>query len=161
MTSLKTHFTVSSNFNPGLGGSVYFSWPDPNAPQSWQYLGYISNDKPSAVFKVRNFKIEPSPFSHPTPGFGFNQTAVSHVAQIGISIDPLIDIKDMTPCISLSNDHMATFATKTAENLFNFVSSFSKNVPGTNEQVVPLTVVQTWYQNYLKKIEMNPNFLKN
>lgn len=113
------------------------------------------------MFKVKNLRTEPASFSNPTPGFGFNQTAVSHVAQIGISVDPLNEIKDMTPSLSLSNDHMATFATKTAENLFNFVSSFSKNVSGTNEQVVPLTVVQTWYQNYLKKIEMNPSFWKN
>lgn len=113
------------------------------------------------MFRVKNLKSESSPFTTLTPGFGFNQTAVSHVAQIGISVDPLNDIKGLTPSIAVTNDHMATFATKTAESLFNFVSSFSKNVPGTTEQVVPLTVVQTWYQNYLRKIEMDPNFWKN
>ena len=45
--------TGASPLPPALGGSVYFSWPDPNLPPSWQYLGFISNDKPSAIFKVR------------------------------------------------------------------------------------------------------------
>lgn len=25
----------------GLAGAVYFSWPDPNAPPNWQFLGIV------------------------------------------------------------------------------------------------------------------------
>lgn len=63
---------------------VHFSWPDPNAPPNWQCLGYISNQKPSVIFKVSNFKKlhEMGDFSN----MMFGQSHIVHSAQIGISI---------------------------------------------------------------------------
>lgn len=29
----------------GLAGAVYFSWPDPNAPPNWQFLGMVNATK--------------------------------------------------------------------------------------------------------------------
>lgn len=31
----------------GLAGAVYFSWPDPNAPPNWQFLGEYKLEKPN------------------------------------------------------------------------------------------------------------------
>lgn len=28
----------------GLAGAVYFSWPDPNAPPNWQFLGKLTSN---------------------------------------------------------------------------------------------------------------------
>jgi hypothetical protein len=93
--------------------------------------------------------------------FAFNQTSISHVAQIGISVEPMSEINQQTPALGPSAEDFAAFALKTAENLFNYVSSFSRYIPGTSEQIVPLNSVQNWYQNYLRKIEINPNFWKS
>ena len=38
-------------FPEGMGGAVYFCWPQPGGGQVWQLLGTISNTKPSAIFR--------------------------------------------------------------------------------------------------------------
>jgi hypothetical protein len=43
-------------FPAGMGGAVYFSFPDPVGGQIWQLLGFITNDKPSAIFKISQLK---------------------------------------------------------------------------------------------------------
>lgn len=43
-------------FPAGMGGAVYFSFPDPAVGQVWQLLGFITNDKPSAIFKISGLK---------------------------------------------------------------------------------------------------------
>jgi len=93
--------------------------------------------------------------------FAFNQTSVSHVAQIGISIEPLSQINQQLPSSNQLVENFASFTTKTAESLFNYVSSFAKYIPGTNEQAVPLSAIQSWYTNYSRKLELNPNFWRS
>lgn len=154
--------TGTTAFPAGMGGSVYFSWPDPNSPPSWTYLGFISNEKPSAIYRIT--KLKTSCFGtigdQPT-GFSFLQPIVSHAAQIGISIEPLDQLDQLTPAIVANEDNFATFTIKTAESLFNYASSFAQCLPGSSSQVVPLSTVQQWYQNYTRKLERNPNFWRS
>ena len=44
-------------FSDGFAGAIYFGWPGAGVEAgldgvAWQFLGYISNDKPSAIFKL-------------------------------------------------------------------------------------------------------------
>ncbi|XP_074605594.1 protein OPI10 homolog [Brevipalpus obovatus] len=151
---------------PDAGASVYFSWPDSLSPPTWQYLGFISNDKPSAIFRIAKLKnlISSGSGDGMTNAFGFNQPIVSQFAQIGIALEPLAQIQQMTADVSvnpINGENMLTMAAKTAENLFNFACSFARTLlPDSNEQFVPLSAVYQWYQNFLRKLEQDPKFLK-
>lgn len=48
--NLAVFMTGSEPFPEGLGALVHFAWPPYD---NWQVLGYLSNDKPSAIFAVR------------------------------------------------------------------------------------------------------------
>ncbi|CAG2119615.1 unnamed protein product, partial [Medioppia subpectinata] len=128
--------TGTQPFPEGMAGSVYFSFPDPSSPPTWIYLGFISNDKPSAIFKITKLKqlndLNGSTAGPPVAtGFGFAQPIVSHVAQIGISTEPLAAISQMTadPNANVSQqNNFEEFAIKAAENLFNYCTSFSNNL---------------------------------
>lgn len=156
--------TGTTPFPEGMAGAVYFSWPDPNAPPSWQLLGFLSNAKPSAIFKISQLKkLEDMVTNSPVNVFGSN-LPISHTAQIGVSIEPESSLLQQTPATT-STESYFQFGQKMIENFFNFVSSFSQTqsqmVPSPNETFVPLSTVQTWYTNFQRRLQHNPNFWKS
>jgi hypothetical protein len=48
--------TGSQPLPDGLGAVIYFGWPP---YEHWQTMGWISNDKPSAIFKVHQVLLAP------------------------------------------------------------------------------------------------------
>lgn len=146
----------------GMAGSVYFSWPDPNAPPTWQYLGYLSNNKPSAIYKISQLKkLHEMDTTSPMSVFGAQP--ISHIAQIGVSIENESAVMQLTPASSSPSTYLQ-FGQKMLENFFNFASSFAvtqaQMVPNPNETFVPLSTLQTWFTNFQRRLEQNPNFWK-
>ncbi|XP_060525480.1 protein OPI10 homolog [Cylas formicarius] len=148
-------------FPEGFAGQVYFSWPDPNAPPNWQLLGYLSNQKPSAIYKISNLKKlhEMGDYSN----LMFGQSHIVHNAQIGISIEPLSNIQEVPS--SESAEAQVTFAQKMLESFMNFVLSYSVTqqnmLPNPTMTYVPLSTVQSWYTNFERRLQQNPNFWKS
>ncbi|XP_012266313.1 protein OPI10 homolog [Athalia rosae] len=150
-------------FPEGLGGAVYFSWPDPNAPPNWQNLGFVSNTKPSAIFKISNLKKNHEFENINQTVFGVEK--ISHNAQIGISVEPLSVIELQTAAVvEEQNNTFTSFSQKMLSHFFNYVSSFSvtqqQMLPNPTENFIPLSIMQNWYTTFLRRMEQNPNFWK-
>ncbi|XP_048835029.1 protein Hikeshi [Brienomyrus brachyistius] len=151
-------------FPTGTGGAVYFSFPDPNTSPVWQLLGFITNDKPSAIFKISGLKAGVGG-EHP-----FGMMSAPHmpsVAQVGVSIESLEQLAQQTPLSSATVstvDSFTQFTQKMLESLYNFSSSFAVSqaqmTPNPSEMFIPASSVRRWYENFQRRMNQNPNFWK-
>ncbi|KAL8565320.1 hypothetical protein ACOMHN_029016 [Nucella lapillus] len=151
-------------FPDGLGGAVYFSWPCAEGPV-WLLLGHISNQKPSAIFKIASLK---SGGGDTAVQFGNLAQQQSHLAQIGISVEPLEQLSQQTPVTNSSETSVAPFmefSSKMLENFFNYAASFAvrqaEMVPNPSETFVPLSTLQKWFENFQRRLQQNTNFWKS
>ncbi|XP_040055771.1 protein Hikeshi [Gasterosteus aculeatus] len=148
-------------FPPGTGGAVYFSFPDPASGGAvWQLLGFITNDKPSAIFRISGLAAGEGG-AHP---FG---SSPSSVAQVGVSVEALGLLAQQTPvsgAAAATVDAFAQFAQKTLDSLYNFAASFAvtqaQMTPNPSETFIPSSCVLKWYQNFQRRMSQNPNFWK-
>ncbi|XP_043524105.1 protein OPI10 homolog isoform X1 [Frieseomelitta varia] len=150
-------------FPDGTGGAVYFSWPDPTAPPNWQFLGYISNAKPSAIFKISTLKKNHE-FENSNLGI-FGVGKISHVAQIGVSVEPIGAIEQQAATVTeATSNTFLEFVQKMLTSFLNYVSSFSvtqsQMTPNPTENFVPLSAIQGWYETFERRLQQNPNFWK-
>lgn len=156
--------TGTMPFPEGMGGAVYFSWPSPEGNVTLQYLGYLCNEKPSAIFKVSGFTQGTTSTSNPFQGFGMTQPHAT-TAQIGIAIEALSQIIQQSPAekTKASNlDSFSEFTMKMLQNFYNFATSFaqtqSQMTPQPNVSFVPLSTLDTWLQGIQRKMSQDPNF---
>ncbi|XP_050306034.1 protein OPI10 homolog [Anthonomus grandis grandis] len=153
--------TGSIPFPEGTAGQVFFSWPDPNAPPNWQLLGYISNEKPSAIYKVSNLKKLDEMGDYSNMMFG--QSHIVHNAQIGISIEPISNIQEVPS--PEGTEVQVSFAQKMLKSFMDYVLSYTitqtNMVPDPTAIYVPLATVQNWYTNFERRLALHPNFWKS
>uniref|UniRef100_A0A0P4W0K5 Uncharacterized protein n=1 Tax=Rhodnius neglectus TaxID=72488 RepID=A0A0P4W0K5_9HEMI len=152
-------------FPDGYAGLVYFSWPDPDAPPNWQLLGTLSNEKPSSIFKISNKrKTEELRTLQEAGLMQFTQTKISHVAQVGISIETVAVVEQQKQLLNAEVTQIQTqfveFAQEMLKNFLNYSVSFIVT-PTPNEAYVPLKVVEDWYKNFERKLSFNPYFWRS
>lgn len=150
-------------FPAGTGGAVYFSFPDPvSGAAVWQLLGFITNDKPSAIFKISGLKAGEGG-AHP-----FGSLTTSSVAQVGVSVEALEQLAQQIPVSSAAVstvDSFLQFTQKMLDSLYNFASSFAvtqaQMTPNPTETFIPSSCVLRWYESFQRRMAQNPNFWKN
>ncbi|ELU03246.1 hypothetical protein CAPTEDRAFT_191635 [Capitella teleta] len=154
--------TGQTPFPDGMGGAVYFSWAGPEGT-SWHLLGHISNNKPSAIFKVSSLKKGEGSTVTPFATYGVN-----HAAQIGISAEPLDQLSGHTPAantVPSAAESFTEFSKRMLENFYNYASSFAitqaQMTPTPSQTYVPLSTLTSWFSNFERKLQQNPYFWRS
>mmetsp|Transcript_73025 Transcript_73025/g.194936 ORF Transcript_73025/g.194936 Transcript_73025/m.194936 type:complete len:158 (-) Transcript_73025:65-538(-) len=88
---------------PGIGLSCYITGPPFT---NWHFLGAVTNENPSAVFRVRWPKDEGAPTA----------------AQLGVSLEPLEQIAIQQA--ALPGTELVDFGKMVAQDLWNYLESF-------------------------------------
>jgi len=153
-------------FPEGYGATVHFHWPG----KGFQLLGMLSNEKPSAIFRLRGtFTSNSTPSQNAFSSIVQAAPTASDVTAIlGFSVEPLPQIQAQMASMPPSNppgtggailkqgSDATLLAERIVKNLFNYVSGF---VPGggsgmvTPDSVVPMGVIAKWYEKFLFKVK--------
>jgi len=160
-------------FPEGYGATVHFHWQG----KGFQLLGMLSNEKPSAIFRLRGtFTPNSTPSQNAfSSAVQAHPTATDVTAILGFSIEPLSHIQvqmasmppanagvnatanavTITGAVSKQGPDATLLAEKIVKNLFNYLSGF---VPGggavSADSVVPMSVIARWYEKFLSKVKV-------
>ncbi|KAM5539748.1 hypothetical protein V8D89_006561 [Ganoderma adspersum] len=153
-------------FPDGYGATVHFFWPG----KGFQLLGMLSNEKPSAIFRLRGTFSAQTTDTHAV-FTGAAPVDSNLTAVLGLSIEPLPQILQELAAlpapapapagpsaVAVARANPAADATLLAErvvkHLFNYLSSFvGGNPQGMSPDVmIPLGMVARWYESFMGKV---------
>ena len=132
----------------------------------------LSNEKPSAIFRLRGTFAPSNPNNTITAAFSttpngqtiFQQQQSQDVtAVLGLSIEPLSQIAMQVqslpsslvkPGIDLTRDP-TVLAERIVKHLFNYISGFTGGGGGmmSPQALIPMDVIAKWYENFLNKVK--------
>jgi len=149
-------------FPSGYAATVHFFWPG----KGFQLLGMLSNEKPSAIFRVRGtFGVSDYAQSRRfTQNFQQSQALIpgstaaeSVTALLGIAIEPLDAVMSQISTLPSSAKSVAdpvVLAERIARHLLNFTSSFGMTS-------IPQRAIEQWYESFCGKVRaMGTSFLE-
>jgi len=165
-------------FPDGFGATVHFYWPGKGS----QVLGMLSNDKPSAIFRLRSAfsSISAPPSGISTPSAFTSAPSSSAPGQVtailGLALEPLEAIAaqlaalpqtqvqnamNITPTptpissfapIVKSSDPVV-LAEKIAKHMFHYISGFVPSGTGFGpDSTVPMGIIARWYESFVGKV---------
>ncbi|KAI8913396.1 C11orf73, partial [Gorgonomyces haynaldii] len=148
-------FLLGTPFPAGYAATVHFLWPGQTV---WSFLGMLSNDKPSAIFKLGGLKELKSSDM-------LTEDEIPKTAQLGISIEPIDQVMQQAG----QSKPPVDLPMRLLEHFYNYLTSFSSQLPkdasvlfGANvNSWIPLKALSEWYDNVQRRIKQDPSFLKN
>ncbi|ORZ07817.1 hypothetical protein BCR42DRAFT_382988 [Absidia repens] len=171
-------------FESGFAATVHLLWPN----KDWQLLGGLSNEKPSAIFRIGGKGNNNSNTNNDTM---MTDQAQPQTATVGISIEPMVTVEQQLSTLqptttatslvksaplgsqqssSVSMTQVGQMASRVIENLYNYVTSFAvQDLPMdgvtlgqiTERGYLPLPAFQKWYDNLSRKLANDPNYLSS
>ncbi|KAH8872473.1 Protein Hikeshi [Schistosoma japonicum] len=153
--------TGETAFPPNMGGGVFLGIQQNGVP-NWYFLGVLTNEKPSAIYRISKLtkSAQLQNGIHPFGDNGLFQCSNGVVpAQIGISVDLLTNLPQQTEetTESINSDKMTQFTRFAAESLFNYVASFARDNL-TSDPLVPMSSIKRWFDTMLQKLSLDASF---
>ncbi|KAJ7481833.1 hypothetical protein FB451DRAFT_1237291 [Mycena latifolia] len=142
-------------FPDGYGCTVHLYWPG----KGFQLLGMLSNEKPSAIFRLRGtFTPQGASAAHSALSSSAGPAPMEDTAVLGLSIEPLTLIAAQLPSsgtVAKAEPQPLRDPTLLAErivkHLFNYVSGFTGGGVGP-DVAVPMALVAKWYESFIGKV---------
>ncbi|KAA1474446.1 DUF775-domain-containing protein [Dentipellis sp. KUC8613] len=150
-------------FPEGYGATVHFFWPG----KGFQLLGMLSNEKPSAIFRLRGtFSSAQATAAH--AAFSNNaqpslDPSKDVTAVLGLAIEPLPQILAQVASLpsavvkpSPAVPDATLLAEKIVKHLFHYVSGFisgSGSSTVTPDSLVPMSLIARWYEQFIGKVK--------
>eukprot|EP00042_Codosiga_hollandica_P030936 m.183458 g.183458 ORF g.183458 m.183458 type:complete len:208 (-) comp53499_c0_seq1:192-815(-) len=166
------HFVVfllgSEPIIEGHAAAIYVGWPAEDGV-NWNLAGFVSNEKPSAIFKLGKPRADTSAESQPffaVPQLADDAMAASTI-QIGVAIEPIESLAQQTPASTYTAptlSDLALFSQKMVEHLYNFAASFTTSQAEAGRQVAmgesffPISALTRWHQTILQRLSYDPYF---
>jgi len=175
--------TGTAPLPPGFGASLYLgypivaaapmesssaaaavpSWNPPQTMFEWKWMGFVTNEKPSAIFRLGGQRVAPGEAL-------FN-------CQVGVSIEPLQVIQNLAASGAAANPHikftleeMGEFCRRMLGSFLNYAGSFIVQVPvnpqplfgaPNSQAMIPADVLQKWYATVERKSSLDPAWWKS
>ncbi|KAK7449229.1 hypothetical protein VKT23_013374 [Stygiomarasmius scandens] len=144
-------------FPDGYGATVHFHWPG----KGFQLLGMLSNEKPSAIFRLRGTFTSSTTYGAFNVGQQMESSLPTDVTAIlGLSVEPLdqiqMQIASLPSSIAKPNQDPSrdptVLAEKIVKNLFNYLSGFTGGGAMSPEVAIPMGLVVKWYEGFMSKV---------
>uniref|UniRef100_A0A1I7Y9I6 DUF775 domain-containing protein n=1 Tax=Steinernema glaseri TaxID=37863 RepID=A0A1I7Y9I6_9BILA len=149
-----------------LGASVYARWPQLDGGDGhgdWHFLGGLTNSKPSAMFRFGQVNHQGASVGN---SMFISGSATAGSVLIGIQIISIADLERTVSDLDTAprkESTMSQFTSKMLTNLFNHMQSYAVNMPNPNTpstsvEVVPIRVVEEWFNKFQQRLKLNPEF---
>lgn len=180
-------FTLpGTSLPPDAAAAVYIQLPPSN---EFKLLGALSNDKQSAIFKIRNTTnastmggigvVDEDAMTDASPSL--NQAVAPEMVILGISLEPAAQVETNLAALKASQGAVTSgqelvrspvpfpggpsttpINTKLLAQriIANAFNFLASFSSGGTQDVVPLKSFQEWWKKFEKKIEMDPGFLE-
>lgn len=128
---------------------LYWQLSTANGQSGFEILGSLTPEKQSEVF--RTGWAEHDQFLGLQPG---QQCTIS----IGVSIEPLESVINLSSGVSSVDARRPFVAQKIGQDLYNFMQSFDTNAGANQQMIVPTNIFERWWKRFEAKSKRDPNF---